>query len=92
MVRYLYPTDLNPSRTRKVDKMFENELGFKEIKFPIKILVMEENIYVIVCKTYSTKKTWKVHVNDSFKINGNQTTKMCKRMWICYILSFVVRL
>ena len=79
MVRYLYPTALNPSRTRKADKMFESELGFKEIKFPIKLLVMEENIYVIVCKTYSTKKHEKFMLMIQLKLMVNKWLKCAKQ-------------
>ena len=37
LIRYLNPTDHHPARIRKVDKMFESELDFKNILFPIKM-------------------------------------------------------
>ena len=35
--RYLNPGDCNPPRTTKTQKDFAKKIGFKDIKFPIKI-------------------------------------------------------
>ena len=37
LVRYLYPTDHNPRRIRKLDKLYGDKLDFKDIKFPAKV-------------------------------------------------------
>ena len=37
MVRSLDPTDHNPKRTRKVEKLYGDELDFKDMKFPVKV-------------------------------------------------------
>ena len=37
LIRYLNPAEHHPARIRKVDRMFESKLNFKDIKFPIKI-------------------------------------------------------
>ena len=34
---HIYPANYNPVRIKKVEKMFESELDFKDIKFPVKI-------------------------------------------------------
>ena len=34
---HIYPAHYNPVRIKKVEKMFESELDFKNIKFPVKI-------------------------------------------------------
>ena len=37
LVRYLNPTDHNPRRITKVDKLFGDELDFEDTNFPVKI-------------------------------------------------------
>ena len=37
LFRYLHLADQNPAIVREIDKMFENQLDFKYIKFPVKI-------------------------------------------------------
>ena len=37
LFRYLYPTDHNPRRIRKVDKLYEDKLDFKDIKLTVKV-------------------------------------------------------
>ena len=37
LVRYLHSTDHNPRKTTKVDKLFGDELHFKDINFLVKI-------------------------------------------------------
>ena len=37
LVRYLNSENQNIAKIRKVDKMFESQLGFRYIKFPVKI-------------------------------------------------------
>ena len=37
MVRYLHPADHHSARIRKVDRLFGDELDFKDIKFPVKV-------------------------------------------------------
>ena len=36
-MKYLNRSNRHPGRIRKVDRMFESKLDFKDIKFPIKI-------------------------------------------------------
>ena len=36
MVRYLHPTDRNPRSVRKINKLYEDKLDFKNMKFPVK--------------------------------------------------------
>ena len=36
-MRYLHPTCHYPARIRKVNKMFERELDFKDTKFSVKV-------------------------------------------------------
>ena len=37
LARYLHPTHHNPRIIRKVDKLFGDKLGFKDITFPVKV-------------------------------------------------------
>ena len=37
LVKYLHPADHHPAGITKVDKIFLKKLGFKGIKFPVKI-------------------------------------------------------
>ena len=50
-VRYLHPTDHNPRRIRKVDKLCRDELDFKDTTFSeLEILTkFKEKIYLDLC-------------------------------------------
>ena len=47
-VRYLNHTDHNPGRSRKIDEMSADKLGFEDIKVPVKI----KDIYKIEKKEF----------------------------------------
>ena len=39
LLRYLHPLDKNPAKITKIGKKLTRRLDFKDIKFPVKIIV-----------------------------------------------------
>ena len=68
MVRYLHPANHNAARIRKSDKMFQSKVGFKDIKFPVKIKdickIEKKNNYIsISIFAYEKKEKYTIYVS-----------------------------
>ena len=65
-VRYLHPTDHNPRRITKVDKIYGDKLDFKDIEFPVKVRdihkIERKNSIPSIVLGYEDKKKYPIYV------------------------------
>ena len=67
LARYLHPTDYNSRRIRKVDELYGDKLGFKDIKFPVKEIftkLKEKILLALVFFGCEDKKKYLIYVSQ----------------------------
>ena len=74
LVRYVHPTDHNPRRIIKVDKLYGDKLDFRNIKFLVKVRdihkIERTNSIGISVFGYENKKKYQIYVSKNIvKIN-----------------------
>ena len=74
MARYLHPADHHPARIRKTGKLYEDELDFKDVKFPVKVRnirkIEKKNFIDISVFGSRNKKKYPIYVSKNVvKIN-----------------------
>ena len=74
LVKYSNPVDNHPARIRKIDKLFRDDMDFKDITFPIKVKDIhrvekkEKNSIGIRVFTYERKDIYRLYVlRNAFK-------------------------
>ena len=78
IVKYLNPADLNPERIKKADKEFPKNLGFQDMKFPVRTRdIHKKNSIGISVFGYENKEKHPIYV----------TKKCCEEKYIDLLLT-----